>query len=217
MWIRPISRRAALAIPFAAALRAEDDFWAAKPADQWTVEECEKLLADSPWAKTMTVARGALVEGLGAPAPRGRRGLVIARTVEVTIRWMSARPMKEALARVMSVERSRRARKAVERDQAGFIVVVKGLPVNVLQLSGESRATLERSAEIRIPGRDPLRVSRMATARDGATAELRFIFPEEPGLTAADKSAEFRFEMGRSTIKHKFQFDKMRYQGELAL
>jgi hypothetical protein len=212
-----LSRRLFLAAPFAAALRAADDFWATKPADQWTAEECEKLLSDSPWTKKQTVARGALIEGLGAPAPRGRRGVVITHTVDLVIRWMSAQPMKQALASLVPAKNRKQAKRSVFRDEAGYVLIVKGLPVNVMQLSGESRSSLERSAELRFPGRDPLKVTRFGVARDGAAADLRFVFPEVPNLTIADKSAELRFEMGRAKIKQKFDLDKMLYQGELAL
>ena len=214
-----LSRRALLAAPFAISLHAADAFWSAKPADGWTVSECEKLLADSPWARKQTVARGALLEGLGAPTPRGRRGVVVTHTVDLLIRWMSAEPMKRALARVVSPDAAPRSKKAAAalRNETGYILVVKGVPVNVMQLSGESKGTLERSAEIRIPGRDPIKPSKLGFARDGGSAEIRFVFPEVPNLTIADKSAEFRFELGRATIKQKFDLDKMVYQGELAL
>jgi hypothetical protein len=218
MRLLSITRRSLLAAPFALAARAADEFWTTKPADQWTVEECEKLLSKSPWAETMTVARGALVEGVNVASGRARRAVGGPVTVDLVIRWMSAQPMKQALARVVGpIRNPRAAKKAVFRDEAGYILIVKGVPLGVMQLSGETRASLERSAELRIPGRDPIKISRMGFARDGGGAEIRFVFPEAPNLTAADKSAELRFELGKATIKHKFNLEKMVYQGELAL
>jgi hypothetical protein len=211
-----VSRRALLLGTFTAALRAADEFWSTKPAAEWTVEESEKLLADSPWAKTMTVARGALLEGVSGGPVRGPRGVTVARTVDLTIRWMSAAPMKLAMAKLVGPRASKKQGGAMG-DIDGYVLIVKGVPLSVMQLSGETRASLERSAEIRIPGRDSLKVSRLGFARDGAAAEIRFLFPKEPNLTISDKSAEFRFELGRANIKQKFDLDEMVYQGELAL
>ena len=214
MSISRIARRAFLAVPFACGLRAADDFWVTKPADQWSIEEAEKMLSDSPWAETMTVARGALVEGVNVTPVRGRRGVELTATVDLVIRWMSAQPMKQALARLVD---SPRMKKAAAEDLRGYVVVVKGVPLGVMELSGETRASLERSAELRIQGRDPIKASKMGFARDGGAAEIRFMFPEQANLTVADKSAEFRFELGRAKIRHKFDLGKMIYRDGLAL
>ena len=211
-----VPRRALLLATFAAALRAADEFWSTKPSDEWTVEESEKLLADSPWAKMMTVARGALLEGVSGGPVRGPRGVTVARTVDLIIRWMSAAPMKAAMGNLLGSRASKKQGGAMG-DIDGYVLIVKGVPLSVMQLSGETRASLERSAELRIPGRDPLKVTRIGFARDGAAAEIRFLFPKASNLTIADKSAEFRFELGRANIKQKFDLDKMVYQGELAL
>jgi hypothetical protein len=48
-------------------LRAKDDFWIAKPIEQWSEEEIRKLHTKSPWAKEVTVTPG----GLGGGGMRG--------------------------------------------------------------------------------------------------------------------------------------------------
>lgn len=61
------SRRAllqsSLAILASPPLTAKDDFWIAKPVEQWTEEEVRKFQTKSPWAKEVTVTPGGLAGG----------------------------------------------------------------------------------------------------------------------------------------------------------
>ncbi|MBL8228062.1 MAG: hypothetical protein JNL98_06280 [Bryobacterales bacterium] len=61
------SRRAllqsSLAILASRPLTAKDDFWIAKPVEQWTEEEVRKFQTKSPWAKEVTVTPGGLAGG----------------------------------------------------------------------------------------------------------------------------------------------------------
>ena len=204
-----------------AALPAADDFWTAKPASEWTQQEVEKLLANSPWAETMTIARGAVVfgAGVGRGMPKRRpRAAGSPVTVELNIRWQSARPVREAMgaqARLTGRNLAPAARRMLDADPDGYVIVVRGLPANLARISGESRMTLQRGATLEAPKSDPVPAAALDLRRDGGAVELRLAFPEI--LRPEHDSAVFRLELGSATIKHKFDLRKMIFLGERAL
>ncbi len=88
-WEVRVSRRflmcGLLLLAIALTATAADDFWATKDWKLWTRAECEKMLSDSPWAKTWR-----------APA--------IAQTIVFVVQVRSALPIREALVRKQQLD-----------------------------------------------------------------------------------------------------------------
>lgn len=80
---------AAAAAPPAAAQGGD---WRSKPFREWTKDEAEQVLIDSPWAQTMAPGGGAI--GLG-----GTRA-VSAPDKAITVRLRSAMPVRQAMLRL---------------------------------------------------------------------------------------------------------------------
>jgi len=87
------------------------DPWTNKPFAEWSKAETEKLLNDSPWAKTQEVRSGS---GLGPPTD-----------FKFTLRLRSALPVREALVRHKQIEA--KYERMSEKDRAAFDARTKGL------------------------------------------------------------------------------------------
>jgi hypothetical protein len=101
----------ALAVLCSARLRAhQGDFWTVKDASEWTSQEIDRLITNSPWAREIKVGADGMPNG-------GRRGLRFPRfggsrylpgsgakvesgpipRFDAVVRWESAAPVMEAL------------------------------------------------------------------------------------------------------------------------
>ncbi len=80
------------------AFSADKDFWNTSPYQQWTEKECERLLHNSPWAKTAVTGRTTLRQtGIGGPdMGTGERNQLVTYTVVI----MSALPVRQAMVRL---------------------------------------------------------------------------------------------------------------------
>jgi hypothetical protein len=77
-------------------------FWQKKTPQEWSVRECEKLLTDSPWAKSKTIG-DVLIEDLEKSASvDGREGNP---WVTYTARFWSALPVRQAFVRQTQASR----------------------------------------------------------------------------------------------------------------
>ncbi len=71
-------------------------FWEKKPSAEWSPRECEKLLTDSPWAKSRVLGN-VLIEEIGNPSSvDGREGNP---WLAYSARFWSARPVRQAYVR----------------------------------------------------------------------------------------------------------------------
>jgi hypothetical protein len=81
-------------------------FWQKKKPEEWSARECEKLLVDSPWAKSRTFGN-VLIEQIGDPSSvEGREGNP---WIAYTARFWSARPVREAFVRQLRLAKEFRS------------------------------------------------------------------------------------------------------------
>jgi hypothetical protein len=110
---RAIVVTATAAVLLAAAAVAED-FWVTKPYQQWSKQETEKMLKDSPWAQHITLSEvvgnmsginmsasgaGGTVTGAGAVARNAEAGHATLPIIIYTAQVRSAKPVREAVVR----------------------------------------------------------------------------------------------------------------------
>jgi len=102
-----LNRRELILLALAAPLCASDsDFWNRKPPANWTPEEIERLLKDSPWAKEITPTYTSLPPPPADRRPWGENPPIYGGPVkpprslkapyQTTIRWESADPVRSA-------------------------------------------------------------------------------------------------------------------------
>ena len=82
---------------FAGAVVAKD-FWEAKPFDQWSQKECQKMLTDSPWARELELVGRNVDLGSAAAATDSR-----APYIKYTAQLRSAAPVQQAAVRQLQI------------------------------------------------------------------------------------------------------------------
>jgi hypothetical protein len=216
-----------------AALTAAD-FWQEKDFTVWSAQQVEKMLTDSPWAKKVTIVVGRLREEgldgfqLGAAGPGGGGGagrdsadaeVQQLRRVTVTVAWLSALPVRQALVRrqtspdaLLQPDRQRQ----LTEDEPFYTVAVVGLPLQLVAKGTidevKGRTALEPNRKERIAPED------IRIFKDGAqSVRVEFRFPRTTVITLDDKEVEFITKLGDAELTKKFRLTDMMVRGRLAL
>jgi hypothetical protein len=76
------------------------DFWVKKPYQNWSAEEVQQMLSDSPWARPVTLAHPAARFSGGRDGAReGGVDQELLPSITYTLQFRSARPIREAQVR----------------------------------------------------------------------------------------------------------------------
>jgi hypothetical protein len=95
-----------LSIVLVAVLTARaDDFWVKKNWKQWSKDECNKLLTDSPWSKTWSKSQVNLSAALPGSSGANQEGASGENASELhySIQFQSALPVREAYVRLQQI------------------------------------------------------------------------------------------------------------------
>jgi hypothetical protein len=212
-----------------AALMAAD-FWDEKDFTSWTPQQIEKILTDSPWAKKATIVVGSLREaetsggfssggagfGGGGGAGRGSDGggeFSGVRRLTTTVVWISALPVRQAIARLRAgVD----APVLPGEDEAFYVVAVAGMPTRVAQ-AGTLGEVMEKTA-LKSKRKEPIKPADIRIVPESQqTVRVEFVFPRSNAITLDDKEIEFVTKMGAADITKKFGLAEMVVRGRLAL
>lgn len=205
---------ASLSAAAAVAARAQKDAWQGKPYQQWTKEEAQRVLTDSPWARSVAET-GQMVGG------------VMSGDKFYTVRLRSALPVRHALLRLRQLSDkydSMSAEKKAQFDEKNKpLVECPACADNyVLSLTppaqGDARkVTLERmKLFVRLVddrGRERQLVHFVPHKATGQ--ELTFFFPKfddkgEALITPASKKVVFTIDtsvVGLDATTKRFEFD----------
>ncbi len=225
------------------------DFWT-KPFGEWTDKDLQKMVSNSPWARTVNVPmNGPTPPSLGSPLGRdadpgvpspisegggGGRGGRGGRpsgpdaagppagfSSPVVIRWQSALPVKQALARLQYGAETAipaEARRGIETADADYVIVVAG-PLQPF-LRGDLEALKEaakQATQLAVKGKAALKPSDVKFGSVQKTVQAYFAFPRSAAFSPDDKEAEFSTRLGDLTLKQKFRFKDMTVNGKLEL
>ena len=145
----------------------------------------------------------------------------MAPSISVLIRWHTALPIKQAVAKMRfgsEAATAPQAKQMLENRENAYIVGVIGLPMMVLR--GDANK-LKEAAHLNRKDKEPIMAVDVQAERDPATsrANLYLVFPRVPGsmIEADDKDVEVELKLGRMDIKRKFKLKDMMYEGKLEL
>ncbi|HKP72014.1 MAG TPA: hypothetical protein VJT82_03685 [Pyrinomonadaceae bacterium] len=216
---------------------------AAKSWTEWSKKDAEKMLNDSPWGQTQTdtdtsemfyTPGGTPTNGGTDPARDARGQLNQATGVKYRIRFFSARPIRQALARSIELSNPNaddqlreRLRAFTELNSNEWIIVTATFESNdgrysgiaMQAFNGATTATLKNNTYLE--RRDGKRVfidEYGIPGKEGFGA--RFVFPRmldgQPFITPDSGDVRFYSEIGRGIkLNMKFKVDKMMYDGKL--
>jgi hypothetical protein len=232
-----------LATPFASAFGSR---WEDQQFPNWDEKLLEKLVSDSPWARTwkgttyQPVSEKQLISsrwaqlgvgipsipGLGAPripgtgpAPgRGDTGPAILRvSVELIVRWASALPVRRALALQEFGRDGLGSEKARE--------MLSEQPAGyVMELAGIPRMLLSpdlerqlRKARLSVPGARSSTPLSVELPTMGLFLTARMTFPRWKDAATGEGAAAFALDMCGLRIQQEFKLRSMLYEGRLEL
>src|SRR5688572_12945399 len=217
-----------------AALTAAD-FWEEKDFTTWSPQQVEKMLTDSPWAKKATIVVGSLREvetsggfssggagfggGGGAARDGGGGEFQGVRRITVTVAWVSALPIRQAVARRwigLDAPVPTDQQRQLSEDEPFYVVAVVGLPIRVVQ--GGTIDEVRDKTALRSGRKDPIKPEDIRVFPDGdQSVRVEFVFPKTNAIALDDKDVEFVTKMGNADITKKFGLADMMVRDRLAL
>jgi hypothetical protein len=224
-----------VAVLLASAALTAADFWEEQDFTLWSPQQIEKMLTDSPWAKKATIVVGSLRDaeapggfssggagfGGGGGAARGSDGgggeFGGVRRINVTVAWISALPVRQAIARLRAGVDAPILpdEKRLPEDEPFYVVAVVGLPIRVVQ-GGTIDEVRDKTALKTRKGL--IKPEDIRVIPDGnQTVRVEFVFPKSNAIALDDKDVEFVTKMGGADITKKFGLADMTVRGRLAL
>jgi hypothetical protein len=224
-----MKKLAALAIIFSVCLWAAD-FWQSKPYTEWSDKDVSKMASNSPWAKEFSVEMTGMAAGGGGGGKSGgkRDGGQTggpdagggAPSLTLTIRWVSALPVKQALVRMNfkgDAANSDQVKKALDAVEPDYVVVVAGLNRAMVRGSAdELKQAMIAATELVIKGKEPIKAKDFRIVGQGRVDAV-FSFPKTNPITEDDKEVEFSSKVGTISIKQRFRLKDMTFNGKLEL
>lgn len=139
------------------------------------------------------------------------------------IRWHSALPIRQAIARMrfgQEVGTSSEAAKMLERPLDAHVVGIAGLPMNILRASGDGQPA-KVQVLLNIKGKEPVAAAKVESGREQNSAVIYAFFPKQPNgadvIALEDEEVEVVFKSGRLAVKRKFKLKDMVFDGKLAI
>ena len=234
-----------LSLLLTAALLVAADFWDSKLYTGWSEQEVEKILDDSPWARSVEVQTAAMSAGSrvlrshggqprahsgdasrgssGTDALRGRgpgaKDLQPTASMKVRLRWVSALPIRQAIARKRfgsEVKNSAEAAKMIVARQTAYVLGLSGIPKR--QLEGDFGRLKERT-RMKVKGREPIAPIHVQIVPGQPEVYVFFPKANQGGydLTAEDGSVEIEIELESATLRRGFRLKDMLYHGKLQI
>lgn len=212
------------------------DFWQTKDFLSWSEKEVRKMLKDSPWARSCQIRAGSVEELVmnrrpqsSAPccteggtdssqAPElGMEALRGSSTVTAVVRWQSALPVRQALARQRfgdEASTSPEAAKMLAPVEQFYVLAVVGLPPQLVQGTVEE---LKSNAVLKIKNKPPIQAADIRGSREEDGINLYFFFPRDQSITLADREVELAFRLSSAAVSRKFRLKQMVYEGKLEM
>lgn len=240
-----------------ATLASAADAWK-KDFMQWSQNDVERILSDSPWCKE-TLARfdaqirkqhndpgsgisvgatdpvnGGMPAGPGRSPVVGMSGPLDASaaagmpSMNVTVRWESALPVKQALLRLKfgnQLPPESDPNYTLNSVEDHYIVAITGLVLpRAKKKPGEDGSPQDRirdeflaTGQLIRRNKPALGASEVRVNPPEARDEVLFLFPKTDPISLDEKDVTFQTEQGAFEIRRVFHLKEMQYQGKLEL
>jgi hypothetical protein len=208
--------------------------WNKKPYTEWSEKESLKLLNDSPWGQTQTLTDTSQMTGQGR-ADSGQSRVQDVIKVNIRIRFLSAKPMRQAISHLMeltnrekiSAQLAERLKAFAAADFPDYIVItVTSESDKASRLLQETQATfykltttdLKNNTYLLAGGQRVFIKEYQPPGNDGLGA--RYIFPRlvegKPFISPESTDVLFHSEpMGMVALNMRYKVKDMMYDGKL--
>jgi hypothetical protein len=198
--------------------------WKTKKSTEWTVQEALQVLNHSPWANTESVVTGmGSMDGQSTPGgmgqkPRSQTGGDDLNTAEYSVAWYSALPVRQAHARLASLNN-----RASEDELKEFLQPVT--EVCNISIKGKylkpffeaDKETAIKKTYLLVRGKEKIYATDYTPPASARSGLVVFHFPRSlngtPVLNENDKEVEFGTEVGGIRVRSHFTPKKMIFEG----
>jgi hypothetical protein len=226
-------------------LIAADPSWKSKPMRDWTEEDARQVLADSPWAKTVRAAVGALQtedqrrEGGNMGLPRGigydgfaddRPRPQLSKNPVDLVKPEKDLPLpSQTVTLQLRWESALPVRVAELKSRVlgpptsaaagdGYVMAVYGIPS--ANVKGDPKVLgdpLKGQAALKREGRKDVRPTSVEVFQGESGLVIVYLFPLSTEITRKDQRVEFDARIGRVGIAQSFNVEDMQFQGRLEM
>jgi hypothetical protein len=211
------------------------DFWQSTPYTDWNDKELDKVMNNSPWARSISVSMPGGPPGGADPKPvsesggRGRGGggggggdipQAVGLSVQIVARWQSALPVKEAFVRTKyraEAAASPEVKETLDREETTYQIVVSGARTAFPGTSEVLKKTLGEVTFLSSKTKGAMKPADIQIATSPKEIDILFSFPRTTPYTLDDKEVEFSTKAGNNELKYKFRLKDMVFNGKLAL
>jgi hypothetical protein len=206
---------------------AADRAWKNKPLAEWTQEDADLVMANSPWSKPviptilhkqseferrdggeMGAPTGLGFDGVGDKESRfaGRRG---GDAPTLLLRWETALPVRVARLKFHTVE-------PPTIDTNAYVLALYGMPGGYFKGDPLKLGKgLKDQAMLKRAGKPDVRPSRVEVFQGSGGPIVVYEFPRTLEITKDDKSMSFVAVVGRLSLMRVFDTETMQFDGKL--
>ena len=225
-----VDRRAAILVLGSAAFpltAVSSEPWRSKAASAWSARDVERVLNDSPWARRVTIELPGSPDGFngigrsrnsGPVAPGGE-----SRLLEYLVRWDSATPIREALARARkNLAPGGSMKSTMNADRSESFYILSLIPVEFHPAErpkapdGGAQNRIKSLTTLHRKGHEDLHPTAIAAPNEGSGV-LVYYFPKIDPVTLEDTDVEFRTSAAPARISVVFPLKQMVFDNQLAL
>jgi hypothetical protein len=211
------------------------DFWQSKPYTDWNEKELDKVMNNSPWARSISISMPGGPPGFGGADPkpvsesggRGRGGgggvdipAAPGLSAQIVARWQSAMPVKEAFVRVKfrtEAAASPEVKETLDREETTYQIVLSGPRMAFPGTSEVLKKTLGEVTLLSSKTKGAMKPTDIQIATSTKEIDVLFTFPRTMPYTLDDQEVEFVTKVGSSPLKYKFRLKDMVFNGKLEL
>ena len=146
----------------------------------------------------------------------GRRG---PPPINVTVRWASALPVKQAIIRSRyrgDFEESEKDKQLLNMKDEQYVVLLSGLPSRMARALRNTDRIKEMTVLHR-KKKDPIAAASVEVLPRDQFVEIFLFFPRAEAIALKDKDVELRTQVGPFKIKRKFKLKNMVFNDKLEL
>lgn len=154
---------------------------------------------------------------LGGRRPAARRG---PPPINVTVRWASALPVKQAIIRARykgDFEESEQDKQLLNMKDEQYVVLLSGLPSRMARGLQRSTERIKQMTVLHRKKKDPIAAASVEVLPRDQFVEIFMFFPRDEAIALEDKDVELRTQLGPFKIKRKFRLKKMVFNDKLEL
>jgi hypothetical protein len=215
--------------------------WRDRPIANWTEQDAQQVLGDSPWAKIVVAGiarrrseselreggqmgqphgvgydgvedrKRSIPEALGNPFIVGKTPPSTAPTIRLLVRWESALPIRAAELKAHEAE-------PPTLSDDGYSIAVYGVPASYAKGDPNSLGKpLMESAALRREGKTDVRPTSAEVFELENSVVVVYLFPLSAEIGKKDGVVEFSALIGRLQVSQHFLIEQMQFQGKLEL